>query len=319
MIAQTRVSVVHRAVAHSNRLRRLSFCCLCVLPAVYLLTAGCSRSQPQLPVPARATSVVVQSTIDLPAAVVSKTAVEDVPANVLTWDATEQHRTVNSTEGPVLFRFQMTNISQQPVVIEKVNTSCGCTTTETRELPFTLAPGASESLHVSMNVTGKYGAVTKSVLVQGIQAQWTLLVTAQLPPSADVDPVSGVSRGVAMSARSRGKNIALAQADRQAVFRGDCARCHTDYATEKYGRELYFGACEICHDAEHRASFVPDLRVLDPNRDAAYWREHITDGIEGTLMPAFAKTKGGILSDQQIESLVKFLVETPLERKPTSR
>ena len=166
-----------------------------------------------------------------------------------------------------------------------------------------------------MNVTGKYGTVTKSLLVQSSQATWTLLVTAELPPPADVDLLSGVSNGVAMSAHSRGKNIALAQSDRQAVFQGDCARCHTDYAKEQFGRDLYLGACEICHDAEHRASMVPDLRVVDVSRDAAYWREYITDGIEGTLMPAFAKEKGGILSDEQIESLVKFLVETPLESK----
>ncbi|RLS58132.1 MAG: DUF1573 domain-containing protein [Planctomycetota bacterium] len=209
----------------------------------------------------------------------------------------------------------MTNVSREPVVIEKINTSCGCTTTDTRELPFTLAPGATESLQVSMNVTGKYGTVTKSLLVQGSHASWTLLVTVELPPPADVDPVSGVSKGVAMSARSRGKNIGLAQADRQAVFKGDCARCHTDYAKEQFGKDLYQGACEICHDAEHRASMVPDLRVVDESRDAAYWREHITNGIEGTLMPAFAIENGGILSDEQIESLVKYLVETPLEPK----
>ncbi len=76
---------------------------------------------------------------------------------------------------------------------------------------------------------------------------------------------------------------------------------------------MYLGASAICHDAKHRASMVPDLRVVDESRDAAYWREHITDGIEGTLMPAFATAKGGILSDEQIESLVKFLVTTPLE------
>lgn len=121
-----------------------------------------------------------------------------------------------------------------------------------------------------------------------------------------------------MSARSRGKNIELALADRQAVFRGDCARCHADYAKDQYGRELYLGACEICHDAEHRASMVPDLRVGGYSRNAAYWREHITEGIEGTLMPAFAKDKGGILSEEQITSLVKFLIETPLEPKMTS-
>ena len=73
------------------------------------------------------------------------------------------------------------------------------------------------------------------------------------------------------------------------------------------------------HDAEHRASMVPVLRSADLSRVADYWREHITNGIEGTLMPAFAKEKDGILSDEQIESLVKFLVETPLEPKAPFR
>jgi mono/diheme cytochrome c family protein len=64
---------------------------------------------------------------------------------------------------------------------------------------------------------------------------------------------------------------------------------------------------------------IPDLRAMSEPRDAAYWRASITDGIDGTLMPAFAKEKGGILSDEQIESLVKFLVETPLEPAATGR
>ncbi len=299
--------------------------------AAGLLASGCSGELPQVTPTVMATVAVVEPPVvpqplavtkppvatDVPVVVV--TPVEAAPATALTWDATEQRRTVNTADEPVLFRFQMKNVSQLPVVIENVNTSCGCTTTETREMPFTLAPGASESLEVSMNVTGKYGTVTKSLLVQGSHATWTLLVTAELPPAADVDPVSGVSKGVAMSARSRGKNIGLAQADRQAVFQGDCARCHTDYAKEQFGRDLYLGACEICHDAEHRASMVPDLRVADESRDATYWREHITDGIEGTLMPSFAEEKGGILSDEQIESLVKYLVEHPLKPKTTSQ
>ena len=68
----------------------------------------------------------------------------------------------------------------------------------------------------------------------------------------------------------------------------------------------------VCHDAKHRASMVPDLRSPDKSRDADYWRQHITDGIDGTLMPAFAKSKDGILSNEQIESLVKFLAGTPM-------
>ena len=213
----------------------------------------------------------------------------------------------------------MQNVSQQPVVIEKVNTSCGCTTVDTREMPFTLAPGDSETLQVSMSLAGKFGTVTKSLLVQGSHATWTLLVTSEITPPSDEALVPGVPNGAGMSAGVRGRNIGLAKADRQAVFQGDCAACHSRSAERQLGYGLYLGACAICHDAKHRASMVPDLRVADESHDAAYWREYITDGVEGSLMPAFAKEQGGILSDEQIESLVKFLVETPLEPKAPAR
>lgn len=309
------------------KLTPLSFSCMCSLQAVSLLAGGCSRSQPQLPPPVRVTSTAVELTVvPQPSPVVAapstpeaqvtqEAAVEEVPVNALTWDTTQQRHTVNTAADPVLFRFQMKNVSQEPVIIEKIHTSCGCTTSDTRELPFTLAPGDSENLQVSMNVAGKHGTVTKSVVVQGSQATWTLVVTSEITPPSDEVLVPGVPNGAGMSAGVRGRNIEQAMADRQAVFKGDCAACHSQPAEEQIGRDLYLGACEICHDAEHRASMVPDLRVADESRDAAYWREHITDGIEGTLMPAFAKEKGGILSDEQIESLVKYLVETPLEPK----
>ena len=163
-----------------------------------------------------------------------------------------------------------------------------------------------------MSITGKFGTVTKSVLIQTNCGNSTLLVTSEVTTATDDVFVEGLPNGAAMSSGLRGKNISLAKADRQAVFKGTCAECHTRYAEERFGYDLYLGACAICHDAEHRASMVPDLHMAGP-QDAAYWREHITDGIEGTLMPAFATENRGILSDEQIESLVKFLVETPLE------
>lgn len=293
-----------------------------------LLVGGCSQSTAEMPAAVlEASAGPVPPVVEQPTAAVTVPPpqepavppVEVVPASALTWDATEQRRVVKEGEGPVLFRFQMKNVSQQPVVIEKVNVSCGCTTAETREMPFTIAPGDSDDLQVSMSLAGKFGTVTKSLLVQGSQATWTLLVTSEITPPSDEALVPGVPNGAGMSAGVRGRNIGLAKADRQAVFKGDCAACHSRSAERQLGYGLYLGACAICHDAKHRASMVPDLRVADDSRDAAYWREHITDGIDETLMPAFATENGGILSVEQIESLVKFLVETPLEPKTTSR
>ena len=55
------------------------------------------------------------------------------------------------------------------------------------------------------------------------------------------------------------------------------------------------------------ATGVPGF--VDPAReprDAAFWRKWISEGKEGTLMPAFAQAQGGPLTDQQIESLIEF-------------
>ncbi|GEM_PF-1194985 len=244
---------------------------------------------------------------------------DPAPASALTWDHQEQRQVVSEDEGPVLFSFRMTNSLPEAITIEKINMSCGCTTVDTKSLPFSLEPGASENVQISMSVTGKFGTVTKSVLVQTSCGSSTLLVTSEVTPATDEVFVEGLPNGAAMSSGSRGKNISLAKADRQAVFKGSCAECHAQSAKEQFGYNLYLGACAICHDAKRRASMVPDLRDADVPRDAAHWREHITDGIDDTLMPAFAQKKGGILSDKQIESLVKFLVETPLDLKPPSR
>ena len=100
-----------------------------------------------------------------------------------------------------------------------------------------------------------------------------------------------------------------ARADRQAVLRGSCASCHVTPTIGKKGAELFQTACVICHAAEHRASFVPDLMVAKAPRDAAYWEKWIREGAEGTLMPAFAKEHGGSLDDEQIASLIAYLVE----------
>lgn len=307
------------------RLERLRFWSVWGLLAASLLAAGCSENTSgqspeslvssataELPVVAQPFAVVEAPVIQEPPAA-EPTSEEKGPASVLAWDVLEQTRKVHEGEGPVLFQFQMRNVSKQPVVIESITASCGCTTVDTRSMPFSLAPGVSENISISMSFEGKFGTVTKSLLVHGSQTSWTLLVTSEIASTADEVLVPGVPNGEVMSAGVRGRNIGLAKADRQAVFKGACATCHSRSAARQLGYGLYLGACAICHDAEHRASMVPDLRIVDTTRDAAYWRTHIADGIEGTLMPAFASSNGGILNDEQIESLTKFLVTNPLE------
>jgi len=95
--------------------------------------------------------------------------------------------------------------------------------------------------------------------------------------------------------------------DRQAVFKGDCAKCHAEPTVGKMGHELYVAGCGICHDAEHRAAMVPDLRALKHPTNAEHWRQWITASKPGSLMPAFSQAHDGPLNDEQIASLVNYL------------
>ena len=240
---------------------------------------------------------------------------QEIPDTILSWDNTEKEQSLINGETMGAYSFKMTNISNQPLEIRQINVSCGCTSVTGKTTPFTLKAGETESLSVRMNVQGKTGEVTKSIYVMTNRGNKTLLVTAKIFPIAEAstDPAGNAEKTL------RDQNLLIAKTDRQAVFKTDCAACHAKPAEEKFGQALYQSACAICHDAVHRASMVPDLRLSKEVRDAAYWRGHISNGKEGTLMPAFAKTKQGILSDEQIESLVNFLLENPPKVSPNDK
>ena len=123
-----------------------------------------------------------------------------------------------------------------------------------------------------------------------------------------------------MGDTERLKNMQLALADRQVVFKNqDCAKCHADETKGKTdGRQIYAAACSVCHESHIRAAMVPDLkRLTHPTMDAEYWRNWVKFGKPGTMMPAFAQVEGGPLSDAQVESLVEFLQRAfPARRLP---
>ena len=105
----------------------------------------------------------------------------------------------------------------------------------------------------------------------------------------------------------RARDLAAAKIDRQAIFRGDCANCHANNIQGKYGKPLYDSVCGICHDAEQRADMVPDLHNLKTPTNDEFWRTWIAHGKPGSLMPAFATSDSGPLTDIQIASLAAYL------------
>jgi cytochrome c553 len=190
--------------------------------------------------------------------------------------------------------FKLTNVSARAIVITNIAASCGCMDPTLPSMPFTLGPGSNTVLSVDIDFFGKRGTLMKTVVIETPIGEKVLSVKLILPEDEE-------------SERLRNQQLALA--DRQAVFKGDCARCHATPAKGKSGKELYTAVCGVCHDTVHRATMVPDLAKVKTPGDRGYWEQWIAHGKKATLMPAFAEKEGGPLTDPQISSLAEWLVE----------
>ena len=205
---------------------------------------------------------------------------ELLPEGVFAWDGLIKATNATSNQGFARFTFTFTNISADNVTILGVYPSCGCTTAELPPVPWTLSSGQQGRLKLSVNLQGMVGTVFKSVTFITDKGRKDLLQRINILP-----PVS-----------------------RQAVFRGNCASCHAKDVEGKYGQPLFDAVCAICHEAVPRASMVPDLHDLkEPTTTEEFWRNWIASGKVGTLMPAFAKSQGGPLDEEQIASLAAYL------------
>jgi mono/diheme cytochrome c family protein len=222
--------------------------------------------------------------------------------DVLAWDATSKEYTARLGEAAANFSFSVTNVSKSNVVINWVRPSCGCTVAKLPPTPWSLAPGEGGNIDLTVDLRGKFGTLSKYVSVDTSAGQKLLNLKITVPTGA-----AAAAGAPVMDARTR--NMQLAMADRQAVFKGDCATCHATPTIGKTGADLFQAGCAICHEAPHRASMVPDLRALKNVTGRDYWTHWITNGKPGSLMPAFSKAQGGPLTDEQIRSLAEYLDE----------
>jgi mono/diheme cytochrome c family protein len=227
------------------------------------------------------------------------------------FDAETKEYSAKVGEGTANFTFNLTNVSSSEVLVNRVSTSCGCTVAKLPEQPWHLAAGTNGPINVTVDLHGKSGLIMKTVTVDSTAGIKSLMVKVNIPPPQLI-PVASTN------GMDRTRNLELAKADRQAVFKADCAECHVKPAIGKLGKELYAGACAVCHDAEHRATMVPDLHVLKHPDTREYWTQITSEGKINSLMPAFAFKNGGILNDQQIASLVDYLVTDFAKDAPTA-
>ncbi|MCL5097927.1 MAG: c-type cytochrome [Candidatus Omnitrophica bacterium] len=259
-----------------------------------------STATKALPVPLLTPLPVSLAASPVPSNIV-RTSTAPAVHEALAWDSMVKEYKAKKGETNAILTFSVTNISPTEVVIRGLLPSCGCTVAKMPSQPWRLAPGAGGQIQVNVDLRGKFGKLHKFISADTSVGLKLLRLTIVLPEQ----PVSNVALD------TRGRNLMAALADRQAVFKGTCVKCHVEPGAGKMGRELYVADCAICHDTPGRASMVPDLRAKPHPNTRSYWKHWIDTGKAGTLMPAFAQEYGGPMSQAQVDSVIDYLMAPP--------
>ena len=227
----------------------------------------------------------------------------------LVFDAETKEYNPSPGERVAPFTFNLTNVWTNEIVIDKTHADCGCTTATLPAKPWHIPPKGGGPVHIEVNLTGKMGRITKSLTFYYKMLPDDATVRSSVVNLMVNIPLPPASLG-AMPEAERKAAMIKAVADAQAIFKGDCARCHVEKGRQALGQELYAADCGICHESSHREKFVPDLHALKQATDLDYWKTVIALGKPHTMMPAFAAAQGGPLSEAQIDSLATYLNHT---------
>src|SRR5258708_2434968 len=84
---------------------------------------------------------------------------------LLAWDAVLKEQETKAAQTSADFFFSVTNISASDVVIDRVQTSCGCTVAKLPSQPWILTPHADGKINVSVDLHGKSGTFFKTITV----------------------------------------------------------------------------------------------------------------------------------------------------------
>lgn len=225
------------------------------------------------------------------------------PTQPLIWDATSKVYEPKAGDTNGVITYSVTNTTETNITIRMVRPSCGCTVAKLPAIPWVIPAKGDSQMELLIDLRGKRGTLNKHIAVDTAVGFQVLTLQVKIPP------VPG------SKADARVQNQKLALADRQAVFKGTCIPCHVTTTQGKLGSDLYDAACGICHDAQPRASMVPGLAGKRSPQYRAYWYQWTAKGKEGTLMPGFEAALGGPLSENQIQSLVEFLIQ-PVKAAP---
>lgn len=227
-----------------------------------------------------------------------------VRSNVRTLVFDAETKQYNAKPGEMIapFTFYLTNVWTNEIRIDSVHASCGCTTARLPATPWRIPPGGSGAVKAQVNLAGKMGLFSKTLTFFTSVSNRIVTLKVKMPPTG--------SDLAVMTAEDRKAAMVLAAVEPQAIFKGECARCHVDNGARALGQDLYAADCGICHESPHRDSAVPDLHALKQQTSLEYWKAMITFGKPHTMMPGFARAQGGPLTEEQIASLSAYLNRT---------
>ena len=107
----------------------------------------------------------------------------------LRWDKPEQTFTVKPSDATVVAKYRFTNAGTEPVTIDSVRTSCGCTTATLTKKEY--LPGESGEIEARFEVGGRVGHQEKAILVttkDSPQAPAVLRLIVNIPESVKITP-----------------------------------------------------------------------------------------------------------------------------------
>ena len=103
--------------------------------------------------------------------------------------------------GPIAYDFKFKNTGDQPIVIQNVQASCGCTTPDWTKTP--VAPGASGFIKAQYNPLGRPGQFNKSLTITSNATEGSTVVFIKgnvIPDVAPAAPAEGATPTVTPSA-----------------------------------------------------------------------------------------------------------------------
>jgi len=174
--------------------------------------------------------------------------------------------------------------------IKKIDTSCGCTVPSWNT--DRIEPGNRADLLVRIDTRGKAGPARK-----------TLTLTSN-------DPVSP-QRELTFFFRVNPPEHGVGAIETRSLFSSGCRNCHAERGEGQTGESLFDADCAMCHKGKGAAYSPGAPREVLETLGEPELLSAIRNGVEGSSMPAFSLEHGGPLDEQQIQSLVRYLRNTP--------